>query len=174
MIPRLEHVCQVWVTRLLLQRRWVTEDLNENCIGGFPSEVIWKYPYLWRYFQFHYMFSKDCIISPKKTTQIFTWVAECNSSTTPNVMHLDSSLQDGITLVHLNVLLFYVYTCMDHSFSRIFLKNKFIYWFISIFGCVGSSLLHVGFSLVVASGGYSSLCCTGFSLRWRLLLQSTG
>ena len=29
-------------------------------------------------------------------------------------------------------------------------------------------------SLVVASGGYSSLQCAGFSLRWLLLLQSTG
>lgn len=40
----------------------------------------------------------------------------------PNVLHLDSSLQEGITLVHLNVLLFYVYTCMamDHSFCRMF------------------------------------------------------
>ena len=31
-----------------------------------------------------------------------------------------------------------------------------------------------GLSLVVASRGYSSLQCAGFSLRWFLLLQSTG
>ena len=31
-----------------------------------------------------------------------------------------------------------------------------------------------GLSLVVASGGYSLLPCTGFSLRWLLLLQNTG
>ena len=31
-----------------------------------------------------------------------------------------------------------------------------------------------GLSLVAASGGYSSLRCAGFSLRWLLLLQSTG
>ena len=31
-----------------------------------------------------------------------------------------------------------------------------------------------GLSLVVASGGYSSLRCTGFSLQWLLLLRSTG
>ena len=43
-----------------------------------------------------------------------------------------------------------------------------------IFGCVGSSLLCAGFSLVVASGGYSLLRCAGFSLRWLLLLWSTG
>ena len=29
-------------------------------------------------------------------------------------------------------------------------------------------------SLVVASGGYSSLRCAGFSLQWLLLLWSTG
>ena len=31
-----------------------------------------------------------------------------------------------------------------------------------------------GLSLVVASGGYSSLRCVGSSLRWLLLLRSTG
>ena len=31
-----------------------------------------------------------------------------------------------------------------------------------------------GVSLVAASGGYSPLRCTGFSLRWLLLLRSTG
>ena len=36
-----------------------------------------------------------------------------------------------------------------------------------IFGCVG-------FSLVAASGGYSLVACTGFSVHWFLLLQSTG
>ena len=30
-----------------------------------------------------------------------------------------------------------------------------------------------GLSLVVVSGGYSSLRCAGFSLQWLLLLQST-
>ena len=31
-----------------------------------------------------------------------------------------------------------------------------------------------GLSVVAASGGYSSLWCAGFSLRWLLLLRSTG
>ena len=39
-----------------------------------------------------------------------------------------------------------------------------MYLFIYIFGCVGSLLLCAGFSLVVASGGCSSLRCAGFSL----------
>ena len=50
-----------------------------------------------------------------------------------------------------------------------FLINLFIYfWLRWVFVAVR------GLSLVVASGGYSSLRCTGFSLRWLLLLQSTG
>ena len=51
------------------------------------------------------------------------------------------------------------------------LKKLFICLF--AFGCVGSSLLSAG-SLVGASGGYSSLRYTGFSLRWLLLLRSMG
>ena len=51
-------------------------------------------------------------------------------------------------------------------FSLLFFKNIYIYLF--IFGCVGSP------SLCAASRGHSSLWCTGFSLRWLLLLRSTG
>ena len=49
-----------------------------------------------------------------------------------------------------------------------------VIFFLLIFGRVGSLLLHAGFSLVAASGGYSSLWCVASSLRWLLLLQSTG
>ena len=41
------------------------------------------------------------------------------------------------------------------------------------FGCTASSLLR-GLSLVGASGDYSSMWCAGFSLRWLLLVWSTG
>ena len=58
----------------------------------------------------------------------------------------------------------------DMAFVLFFFK--YIYLF--IFGCVRSLLLCAGFSLVVASGGYSSLRCAGFSLSWLLLLRSTG
>ena len=63
--------------------------------------------------------------------------------------------------------------------SPAFFLNKFIYLFIYlliylfIFGCAGSSLLRE-LSLVAVIGGYSSLWCAGFSLRWLLLLWSTG
>ena len=50
-----------------------------------------------------------------------------------------------------------------------FLLFYFILFYLFIFGCVGSLLLCAGFSLVAASGGYSSLRCAGFSLRWLLL-----
>ena len=43
-----------------------------------------------------------------------------------------------------------------------------------IFGCVGSSFLRKGFSLVAASGGHSSSRCAGLSLSRPLLLRSTG
>ena len=54
----------------------------------------------------------------------------------------------------------------------IFYKNKFIYLF--IFGCVWVFVAARGLSLVAVSRGYSSLRCTGFSLRWLLWLRSTG
>ena len=44
----------------------------------------------------------------------------------------------------------------------------FIFWLCWVFVAVR------GLSLVVVSGGYSSLQCVGFSLRWLLLLWSTG
>ena len=51
-----------------------------------------------------------------------------------------------------------------------FLINYFIYlfWLHWVFVAV------CRLSLVVASGGYSSLQCAGFSSRWFLLLWSTG
>ena len=51
----------------------------------------------------------------------------------------------------------------------VFLKNKFIYfWLHWVF------VAACGLSLVAESGGYSWLRCVGFSLRWLLLLRSTG
>ena len=53
-------------------------------------------------------------------------------------------------------------------FFFVFLVNLFIYfWLCWVFVAVR------GLSLAVVSGGYSSLWCEGFSLRWLLLLQST-
>ena len=57
----------------------------------------------------------------------------------------------------------------DPDFSRIFFFNLFTlfyFWLHWVF--VAARRL----SLVVASGGYSSLRCSGFSLQWLLLMWS--
>ena len=64
-----------------------------------------------------------------------------------------------------------------HSFCFFFLSRFIIfknYLFILFFWLHWVFVATCGFSLVSASGGYSSLQFTGFSLWWRLLLQSTG
>ena len=65
----------------------------------------------------------------------------------------------------------------SESFFLSFFIYKFIYF---IFGCVGSSLLHMGFSLVAVSEGYFSLGarashCGGFSCcgAWALAARAS-
>ena len=57
-------------------------------------------------------------------------------------------------------------------FLVLFLKKKFYlfiyFWLHWVFVAAR------GLSVVVVSGGYSSLWCAGFSLQWLLLLWSTG
>ena len=53
------------------------------------------------------------------------------------------------------------------------LLTLFIYLFIYFWLCWVFVSMQ-GFSLVVASGGHSSLRCTGLSLSWPLLLRGTG
>ena len=55
------------------------------------------------------------------------------------------------------------------GFGFLFLINLFIYFWLSWIFVAAH-----GLSLVVASRGYSSLLCVGFSLQWLLLLWSTG
>ena len=59
-------------------------------------------------------------------------------------------------------------------FSFFFFKFIYLCMYVCMYGYIGSLLLCAGFSLVAASGGCSSLWCAGFSLRWLLLLRSTG
>ena len=54
-----------------------------------------------------------------------------------------------------------------------FFKINFMYLFIC-FWLHWVFVAACGFSLVAVSRGYSSLQCVGLSLRWLLLLQSTG
>ena len=55
-----------------------------------------------------------------------------------------------------------------------FFFNKFIYFLFIYFWLHCVFIAAHGLSLVVASRGYSSLQCAGFSLWWLLLLWSTG
>ena len=58
---------------------------------------------------------------------------------------------------------------MEEDFFFFNLFYLFIYfWLRWVF------VVACGLSLVAASGGYSSLWWAGFSLRWLLLLRSTG
>ena len=63
--------------------------------------------------------------------------------------------------------------CLIQKQFFFFFFNKFIYLFIYFWLCwVFGAVRRL--SLVAASGGYSLLWCAGFSLRWLLLLHSTG
>ena len=89
-------------------------------------------------------------------------------------------MMNSVIKTHIGLFrfLFYLMSILIHYSKKVsislhfFLINLFIYLF--IFGCLGSSLLCAGFSLVAASRGYSSLRCAGFSLQWLLLLRSIG
>ena len=59
------------------------------------------------------------------------------------------------------------------SFYIYFFINLF-YLFIYLFWLRWVFVAAHGLSLVVVNGGYSSLQCAGFLLRWLLLLQSLG
>ena len=69
---------------------------------------------------------------------------------------------------------FVIFSLIEIIISKIILLlfiylNKFIYLFLAALG-----LRCCTRTLVAVSGGYSLLWCVGFSLRWPLLLQSTG
>ena len=59
-------------------------------------------------------------------------------------------------------------------FLLLYLFLKFYLFYFIYFWLHWVFIAARGLSLVVVSGGYSSLLCVGFSLRWLLLSQSTG
>ena len=65
-------------------------------------------------------------------------------------------------------LFFFLFTILFFKFILLFFKYLFIYFWLR-----WVSVAARGLPLVAASGGYSSLQCAGFSLRWLLLLQGT-
>ena len=80
------------------------------------------------------------------------------------------NLRLSFTTLISNILPFPIFISKDSSFF-FFLTSFFFliyFWLRWVF------LVVRGLSLVVACGGYSSLRCAAFSLRWFLLLRSTG
>ena len=53
-------------------------------------------------------------------------------------------------------------------------QNTFFKFYLFIYGCTGSSLLHEGFLLVAAGRGFSLVVVHGHLLQWLLLLQIMG
>ena len=81
----------------------------------------------------------------------------------PSLSHLATTSLFSVSVI---LFLFHRQVHLCHILNLFIL---FIYfWLCWVFVAV------CGLSLVVASRGYSSLWCVGFSLRWLLLLQSTG
>ena len=73
----------------------------------------------------------------------------------------ESQASDAEQLIISAVLFFFNFRC-------------FFVVVVVVVGDTGSSLLCTRLSLVVANGGYSSLQCLGFSMRWLVLLWNTG
>ena len=67
-----------------------------------------------------------------------------------------------LTLSHI------IFTLEKQFFKNIYLFICFCFWLHWVFVAAR------GLSLAAASGGHSSLRCMGLSLRWLLLLRSTG
>ena len=70
--------------------------------------------------------------------------------------------------------------CLDFTLVAVGVLSramKYSFLLIYLFVCFWLHWVFIaarGLSLVAASGGYSSLQCAGFSLRWLLLLRGTG
>ena len=67
--------------------------------------------------------------------------------------------------------------CLQFFFQCLKVKFRVLIWFfflIYLFWLHWVFVAAHGLSLVAASGGYPSWRCAGFSLRWPLLLRSTG
>ena len=88
----------------------------------------------------------------------------------PETTHMRIHIETHIH-TYFVVLCIYICVCVRFSFSYFLKFILFIYLF---FWLCWVSAAALRLSLVASSGGYSSLQCTGFSLRWLLLLQSTG
>ena len=64
--------------------------------------------------------------------------------------------------------------CAEYSLLRAGFSVYFLFFSFFSFWLHWVLVAARGLSVVAPSGGYSSLRCAGFSLRWLLLLQSMG
>ena len=71
-------------------------------------------------------------------------------------------------LLEFNICLWFFCSLFLNFFKKFNFIYLFYFWLCWVFVSVR------GLSLVVASGGHSSLRCAGLSLSWPLLLRSTG
>ena len=84
-----------------------------------------------------------------------------------------NSQQFRLFYFYVQFKIFFLYLELFISLS-FFYSDHGLFYFIYLFGLHWVFIVARGLSLVAASGGYSSLRCEGFSLRWLLLLRSTG
>ena len=77
-----------------------------------------------------------------------------------------------LSLSNMHLKFVHIFSWFDSSFLFFFFNflNFYLFYFCLCWVFAGVPRL----SLFAASGGYSSLWCVGFSLRWLLLLRSTG
>ena len=108
--------------------------------------------------------SKPCHLIP----QCLVWGCFYSVDNRPYV-----NLATSITGRKVLFFFFFTFKLFIYLFILKFLI-LFIYLFIIYFWLRWVFVAACGLSLFVASGGYSSLRCVGFSLWWLLLLQSTG
>ena len=111
-------------------------------------------------------FFRSWIFFRNTTNQVRTWPSLLISRTGAQQPWRKSCSSAGWGLYKLGlwISVFFFFKCMG-----LILGSIFLFFFV----CTGSVAAH-GPSLVVASGGYSSLQCAVSSLQWILLLQSTG
>ena len=83
---------------------------------------------------------------------------------------LISAIQQSDSVIHVYTFLysFPLWFIIEFLKINVFIYLSIYFWLRWVFVAVH------GLSLDAASGGYSLLRCTGFSLQWFLLLWSTG
>ena len=108
----------------------------------------------------HIIYFGECAL---KEFKFYSCWEQC--SVNVNQVKLVDSVVKKIIFLFL-LLLGLVFCC---CFKAVHILNLFIYFRLHWVFVAAHRL-----SLVAASRGYSSLRCTGFSLQWLLLLQSTG